>query len=251
MIPLSPAASSFADSPSTMKLFDRFRWLAMEMPWPGTADVSAKELGAADVRRRHAGNEQREIEEVAAVHRQALDFGLRYRSRDLASRRFEDGGFAGDGDARSRVPRPPGPPGCRRRSRRVALSVRVLSANPSHVDLHFVGPDLEVRETESSFRVRHGLRRDIRFRLTCADLRSGHDGALRIGDASAHAGEIDRSCALAARADRRQRSTPSRSAHNTLVFMRPLRLVGGSISIGGSEDPPLHAILNGQVGRFL
>ena len=40
-MPLSPAASSFADSPSTMKLFERLRWLPTEMPCPGTADVSA------------------------------------------------------------------------------------------------------------------------------------------------------------------------------------------------------------------
>ncbi len=40
-IPLSPAASSFAERPSTMKLLDRFRWLLIERPWPGTADVSA------------------------------------------------------------------------------------------------------------------------------------------------------------------------------------------------------------------
>ena len=42
MIPLSPAASSLADTPSTMKLLERLRWLAIESPCPGTAEVSAK-----------------------------------------------------------------------------------------------------------------------------------------------------------------------------------------------------------------
>ena len=31
-----------ADSPSTMKLFDRLRWLPTDSPTPGTAEVSAK-----------------------------------------------------------------------------------------------------------------------------------------------------------------------------------------------------------------
>ncbi len=41
-VPLSPAASSLADTPSTMKLFEKLRWLPTEMPLPGTAEVSAK-----------------------------------------------------------------------------------------------------------------------------------------------------------------------------------------------------------------
>ena len=40
-MPLSPAASSLADNPSTMKLLEKLRWLPTEMPCPGTADVSA------------------------------------------------------------------------------------------------------------------------------------------------------------------------------------------------------------------
>ncbi len=41
-IPARPAASSFADTPSTMKLLERLRWLATDSPLPGTAEVSAK-----------------------------------------------------------------------------------------------------------------------------------------------------------------------------------------------------------------
>ena len=41
-MPLNAAASSLADSPSTMKLLDRLRWLPTEIPTPGTAEVSGK-----------------------------------------------------------------------------------------------------------------------------------------------------------------------------------------------------------------
>ena len=41
-IPLRPAASSLAETPSTTKLLEKLRWLATERPLPGTAEVSAK-----------------------------------------------------------------------------------------------------------------------------------------------------------------------------------------------------------------
>ncbi len=59
-----------------------------------------EQLRAADVRRRHSRNQERQIQEVAAVHRQALDFCLWHGARDLASCRFEEGSVACDGDAR-------------------------------------------------------------------------------------------------------------------------------------------------------
>ena len=40
-MPLNPAASSLADRPSTMKLFEKLRWLPIDSPCPGTAEVSA------------------------------------------------------------------------------------------------------------------------------------------------------------------------------------------------------------------
>jgi hypothetical protein len=40
VIPPSAAASSLADSPSTMKLFERLRWLLTERLAPITAEVS-------------------------------------------------------------------------------------------------------------------------------------------------------------------------------------------------------------------
>ena len=72
-----------------MKLFERLRWLAIERPCPGTAEVSAKSCVLLVLVGETPGNEQREIEEVAAVHRQVLDFRLRHGAGDLAARRFE------------------------------------------------------------------------------------------------------------------------------------------------------------------
>ena len=83
-----------------MKLFEKLRWLPTEMPDARDRRRLGEELRAADVGRRDAGNEQRQVEEVAAVQRQALDFGLRDRAGDLAARRLEHGRLAGDGDAR-------------------------------------------------------------------------------------------------------------------------------------------------------
>ena len=67
-----------------------------------------EQLRAVGVGGRHAGNEQRQVEEVPAVHRQVLDLRLRHRADDLAARGFErlgvgdhrDGGVdAGDVEA--------------------------------------------------------------------------------------------------------------------------------------------------------
>ena len=72
-----------------MKLFEKLRWLPTEMPDAGHRRRLGEELRAADVGRRHARHEQRQVEEVAAVQRQVLDFGLRDRAGDLAARRLE------------------------------------------------------------------------------------------------------------------------------------------------------------------
>ena len=39
---LPPRHRHYCDRPSMMKLLEKFRWLPTEIPWPGTADVSAK-----------------------------------------------------------------------------------------------------------------------------------------------------------------------------------------------------------------
>ena len=57
-----------------------------------------EQLRAGDVGRRHAGREQRQVEEVAAVHRQRRDFRFEDGRGDLAARRFDHRRFRGDGD---------------------------------------------------------------------------------------------------------------------------------------------------------
>ena len=74
-----------------MKLLEKFRWLPTEIPWPGTAEVSAKSWLDAVLVGETPGNEQREIQEVAAVERQIVDFGLRNGAGDLAARGFQHG----------------------------------------------------------------------------------------------------------------------------------------------------------------
>ena len=120
------------------------------------------------------GIEQREIEEVAAVHRQVLHFGLRNRARDLAARRLEHGRFAvtvtlvssaRDASAIGRSNAEP----------TVSVSVRVSVRKSLHADDHFVRPDFEIGKPEPPFRIRHGFRRDVGLGLPGADLRAGHD----------------------------------------------------------------------------
>jgi hypothetical protein len=53
-----------------------------------------EQLVAADVGWRNAWNEEREVEEVAPVHRHTLNLGQHYRSDGLAPRCFEQGWVA-------------------------------------------------------------------------------------------------------------------------------------------------------------
>ena len=102
-IPLSAAASSLADRPSTMKLLERLRWLPIDRPTPWHRGGLGKELrAAADVRRRDARNQQREIQEVATVERQIPPRSVR------PCRRPASAPFRGPSrpPARSRRPRP-------------------------------------------------------------------------------------------------------------------------------------------------
>ena len=57
-----------------MKVLPRLRWPATEMPVPGTAEVSAKRSLRRVFVRDTFGDEQREVEIVAAVQRQRVDF---------------------------------------------------------------------------------------------------------------------------------------------------------------------------------
>jgi hypothetical protein len=68
------AASSLADRPSTTKLLFRFRCPETETPVPGSPIVSAKRSAVRGWCARRGG-EEREIEIVAPVERQAVDLG--------------------------------------------------------------------------------------------------------------------------------------------------------------------------------
>jgi hypothetical protein len=86
-MPLSPAASSLAERPSTMKLFDSYAGCRRRCP-DRELLRSRKELVAGGVGGRDAGDEQCEVEKIAAVEREVADFGLRHGARDLTARGF-------------------------------------------------------------------------------------------------------------------------------------------------------------------
>ena len=112
-----------------------------------------EELVAGGVGGRDAGNQQREIEEVAPVERQVGDLGLRHGARDLAARRFEHRRLAADGDVgRGRRD------GERDRqfksgAHRERQPARRRRKTPMP-DADLVRPDLEVGKTETSFPIR-------------------------------------------------------------------------------------------------
>ena len=95
-IPLSPAASSLADTPSTMKLLERLRWLAIESPCrePRRFRRRAVCCSCSSATRRARAAPGREI---AAVHRQVLDLRLWNGARDPAARRLEHLAVSDDG----------------------------------------------------------------------------------------------------------------------------------------------------------
>ena len=190
-MPLKPAASSLADTPSTMKLLERLRWLAIEMPWPGNGRRFRKELRAADVGRRHAGNEQREIEEIPPVHRQALNLGLRHGTGDLRSCRLDNRGVPTDVHAFLES-------GERHGERKVECGSNREVEHPGEIgkplnpNYEFARADLQIRKAEAPGRVGHRLGGDIRGRLTSADVSARDHSTLRIGDTTADAGIVNR-----------------------------------------------------------
>jgi len=70
--PLKPAASSLAERPSTMKLFEKLRWLPTEIPWPAQRGPRKELIVAVLVGEpRH---EQCDIKEAAPVQGEGVDF---------------------------------------------------------------------------------------------------------------------------------------------------------------------------------
>ncbi len=145
---MSPAASSLLERPSTIKLFEKLRWLPMEIPWPGTAAVSAKSWFWRRVGGRDSGNQQRGVQKVAAVQRKLLNLGLRDRAGDLRSRGFEDRSVTRDGNAclgRRNTERDRQIKGRADRQGKIPnLIVESLLVNS-----YLIGPDLEVGKAEA------------------------------------------------------------------------------------------------------
>ena len=164
-----------------MKLLEKLRWLPTEMPWPGTAEVSAKSWLLRGVGGRDAGNQQREIEKIAAVQRQVADLGLRHGAGDLAARRLEHRRLAGDRDVGRRSIPTASETGRSNAEPTVSVRVRVTSANPCWLHLDLVRPDLEVRKAETALLV--GQRGADRFvsvcrAVTCAPLMTPPEGSV-------------------------------------------------------------------------
>ena len=191
-MPLSAAASSLADNPSTMKLLERLRWLETDSADARHRRRLGEELRARDVGRRDAWHEQRYFEKVAAVERQVLELGLRHGARDLAARAFEqglvredvDGGVRGEPSElqhHGHVERRPD--GQRQPARG--------GAEPRAADREVVNPDAQVWEPEPALVVRDGSARDVRFGVRYGDRRARQDGARSIENAAADAGVVD------------------------------------------------------------
>ena len=173
-----------------MKLFERLRWLPTERPPPGHGGSFGEELGAGDVGRRHAGDEQREIQEVAAVHRQVPDLGLRDGAGDLAARRLEDDRLRVTVtlvSSRADFQR-------HRQLERRADGERQCAGDVGESlqpDRDVVAADFQVRQAEPSFLIGDRLARHVGVGVPRGHGRAGDGRPLWIGHPSTDAGGID------------------------------------------------------------
>ena len=191
-MPLSPAASSFADSPSTMKLLEKLRWLPTDRSLARHRRCFGKELRAADVGRRDAGHQQRQVEEIAAVQRQALHFGLRDGAGDLTARGFEQRRLRRHGHAGVEGRRPSSAIGnVERRADGQRDRARLASAKPSRWTVISYGPTFRYgnRNRPSPSVIDSPTMFVSVWRAD--DVGAWHNRALRINDATAEAGVVD------------------------------------------------------------
>ena len=150
-----------------------------------------EELRAADVGRRHPRHEQPELDEVAAVERQALHFGFGNGCRDLTAGGFEHRRLAGDGDVGLE-------PAHRQNDRQLERRTRCQRQRPAHIlearelDRDGVRTDAEVGEPEAALLIGDDTADDVGVRVSGLDERAGDRGAARVGDAAADAGVIHR-----------------------------------------------------------
>ena len=151
-----------ADTPSTMKLLEKLRWLPTEMPLPGTAEVSAKSCVLATLVGETPGTSRREVEEVAAVHGQRIRLRGRHRARDLAAGGLEDGRLPGDGDVLLEAADLEGD---RQLEGRAGVQGERAAdrLEPLLADDQLVRSDLQEREAEAAVLIRHRRRLDVRL----------------------------------------------------------------------------------------
>ena len=194
-----------------MKLFERLRWLPTEMPWPGTADVSANSCVLRGVGRRHAGNEQRQIEEVAAVHRQTLHFPLRDRAGDLAARRFQHGACPVTVTLAS-TPATASVIGSSNADPTVSVSAARDVGKTGRRHGQAIRTQLEIGKPEAPFAIGRRFGRQIGVGLARGHRRPGHDAALLVGHPAADAGLVDGLLGGRCAAPRASSAHPAKSA---------------------------------------
>ena len=190
-MPLSPAASSLADRPSTMKLFEKFRWLPMEIPCPGTADVSANNCvlpvlvgdtpGTSSARSRKFRPFSGTVCTSACETVPAI--WLRAASSTVAS---------AETVTLVSMPATESLTGSSNADPTVTVTLCDASANPAQPHDDFVASDSQIRKAESSLLVGDGLAREICLDLPRRHTCSRHNGALRIGDTPADGAVVDR-----------------------------------------------------------
>ncbi len=179
-----------------------------------------EQLRARRVGRRHAGDEQREIEEVPPVEWNGLHLRLFDGAGNLRARGLERRGFSADGHVR--IDAAEGEHDrqleCRSDTKRQRATGVGEALQANH---DFVRPHLEERKPESP--VLTGGRRGgrVRVRLTCGHRRARHDAALLIRHAAADAGVVDR---LLRGGGHRQRAAETRH-HTSSVHGRTLRFL--------------------------
>jgi len=83
-----------------MKLFEKFRWLPTEMPWPGTAEVSANSWLLAVFVGETPGIRSAKSRKLRPFSGRLLTSDWRHRSCNLAARRFQHCCFTVDDDVR-------------------------------------------------------------------------------------------------------------------------------------------------------
>jgi len=126
----------------------------------------------------------------AAVHRQPLDFQLRDRCRDLASRRFQERSFGCDRHRRVHATdvQRHGQIEC---STQCEIQRSHGVGEPRTANLDLIRPDSQIGKPKPPFRVSGRISGDVGLDLPSTDRGPGHDGTLRVDNPSSEARVID------------------------------------------------------------